>query len=61
VPEPTSFEAEIATEKVKRCQSPGTDKVLAGMFPTDNMLCSEIHTLINYTLNIEEMPKQWKE
>jgi hypothetical protein len=51
---------EIATEKVKRYKSPGTDKILAELIQAGG-ICSEIHKLINSIWNKEEMPKQQKE
>jgi hypothetical protein len=41
-----SFEVKIATEKLKRYKSPGTDQILAEMIQAGGItLCSEIHKL----------------
>jgi len=41
--EPSSFEVEIATEKLKTYKSPGTDQILAELIQAGgNTLCSEI-------------------
>jgi hypothetical protein len=62
VPEPSSYEVEIAIEKLKRYKSPGTDKIPAELIQAGgNTLCSEIHKLINCIWNKEELPEQWKE
>jgi hypothetical protein len=48
VPEPGSFEVEIAIEKVKRYKLSGTDQILAELIQAGcNTSRSEIHTLIN--------------
>jgi hypothetical protein len=52
VPEPSSFEVEIATEKLKRYKSPGIDQIPAELIQAGgNTLCSEIHKLINCIWN----------
>jgi hypothetical protein len=46
----------IAIEELKRYKSPGTDKIPAELIQTGgNTLHSEIHKLINYTWNKEEL------
>jgi regulator of sirC expression with transglutaminase-like and TPR domain len=48
VPEPSAFETEMATEKLKRHLSPGTDQIPAEMFKAEGTtIHSEIHKLIN--------------
>jgi hypothetical protein len=62
VPEPSSSEAEIATEELKRYKSPGIDQIPAELIQTGgNTLRSEIHKLINCVWNKEELLEQWKE
>jgi hypothetical protein len=62
VPELSSLEVEIATEKMKTYKSPGNDQILEEMILAGgNTLCSEIHKLINSIWNKEEMPQKWKE
>jgi hypothetical protein len=57
VPKPSSFEVEIAIEKLKRYKSPGIDQILAEFIQSGrNTLCSEIHKLINCIWNTEELP-----
>jgi hypothetical protein len=52
VPEPSSFEVEIAIEKLKRYKLPGTDQIRAELIRAGgNTLRSEIHKLINCILN----------
>jgi hypothetical protein len=48
VPERSSFEFDIAIEKLNRCKSPGTDQISANLIQAvGNIFCSEIHKLIN--------------
>jgi len=59
VPESSSFEFEIATEKLKRYKSPGIDQILAEMIQAgSNIVCSEIHKFINSIQNKEEQGQQ---
>jgi hypothetical protein len=54
VPQHSSFEVDIATEKLKRYKSPGTDQIPAEFIQTgSNTSCSEIHKFINYIWNKE--------
>jgi hypothetical protein len=42
-------------------KSPGTEQILAELIQEGgNILCSEIHKLINCIWNKEEFPQQWK-
>jgi hypothetical protein len=62
VPEPSAFEVEMATEKLKRYKSPGIDQIPAELIKAGgSKICSEIHKLINPIWNKEELPEQWKE
>jgi hypothetical protein len=62
VPEPTAFEVEMAIEKLKRHRSPGIVYIPAELITTGgNTICCEIHKLINYIWNKEELPDQCKE
>jgi hypothetical protein len=52
----------MAVEKLKRYKSPGTDQIPAEMIQAgSNTMHFEIHKLINYIWNKEELPNQWKE
>jgi hypothetical protein len=47
---------------LKRYKSPGIDQIPAELIQArGNTLRSEIHKLINYIWNKEELPEQWKE
>jgi hypothetical protein len=62
IPEVSSFEAEIAIEKLKRDKSQGTDQILVEFIQADNnTLCFNIHKLINFIWNKEKLPQQWNE
>jgi hypothetical protein len=62
VPGPSSFEAELAIEKLKRYKLPGTDHIPAEMIQARcNILHSEIHKLSNSIWNKEEFLQQWNE
>jgi hypothetical protein len=55
-------EVEAAVGKLKRCKSPGTDRIPAEMIKADGeRLCSEIYKHIRSLWNKEELPQQWKE
>ena len=55
VPEPSAFEVEMATEKLKCQKSPGIDQI-----PTENRT-DYGRGLIISIWNKEEMPEEWKE
>jgi hypothetical protein len=60
--EPSSFEFQIAVETLRRFKSPGTDQIPAEVIHVGgSTLLSEIHKLINYFSNKEELPQQWKQ
>jgi sorting nexin-29 len=62
VPEPSSFEVDIAIEKLKRYKSPGIDQMPAELIQArGNTLHSENHKLINCIWSKEELLQQWKE
>jgi len=57
VPEPSAFEVELATEKLKRHKSPGTDQIPAELIKVGGGTSgSEIHKLVNYIWNKDELP-----
>jgi len=62
VPKPSTYEVEMAVEKIRRHKSPDTDQIPAELIKAQGWtICSEIHKLINSTWNKEELPKKWKE
>jgi hypothetical protein len=62
VPEPSAFEVELATEKLKCHKSPSTDQIPVEMIKAGGRkIQSEIHELINSIWNKEELPEEWKE
>ena len=61
MPEPSAFEGEMAIEKLKRHKSPATDQIPAELIKAGSRkFRSEIHKLINYILNEEELPEGGK-
>jgi hypothetical protein len=62
IAEPSSFEVEIAIEKMKRYKSPGIDQILAEIIQAQStILHSENQKLITCIWNKEELSNQWKE
>ena len=62
VPEQSTLEVEMATEKLKRNKSPGADQTPAELIKTrGRTICSEIHKLINSIWNKVELPDERKE
>jgi hypothetical protein len=62
VPEPSAFEFEMATEKLKSYKSPGVDQIPAELIKAGgSKTCCEIHKLIISIWNKDELPDQWKE
>jgi hypothetical protein len=62
VPEPSVLEDEVAIGKLKRYKSPGVDQIPAELIQAGGeTLRSEIHKLIKFIRNEEELPHQWKE
>jgi hypothetical protein len=62
VPEPSPFEVEIGIAKLKKYKSPGSDQIPRELIQAGGeTLQPEIHKLINFIWNKEELPDQWKE
>ena len=60
--EPSSFQVEVATEKLKNHKSPGTDQIPAELIKAGGRtIRCEIHKLIISIWNKEELPEEWKE
>ena len=61
VPEPSSFEVELAIEKLKNHKSPGIDQIPAELIKAGGrtIRCA-IHKLIISIWNKEELPEEWK-
>jgi hypothetical protein len=56
VPDPSSFEFQIAIAKLKMCKSRGSDRSLAELIQAGGeTLWSEIHKLVNSIWNKEEL------
>jgi len=61
-PKPSALEFEMATEKLKRHKSPGTDQIPAEFITSGSRtIHSEIHKLRNFIWNKGELPVDWKE
>ena len=61
-PEPSAFEVELATGKLKSHKSPGVDQIPAELIKADGRTVRyEIHKLIIYIWNKEELPDEWKQ
>jgi hypothetical protein len=57
VPGPSHLEVEIATAKLKKYKSPGSDEILAELIQAGGkILLSVIHKLNNYIWNKGELP-----
>ena len=62
VPEPSEFEVELATGKLKNHKSSGTDQITAELIKAGGRtICCAIYKLIIYIWNKEELPVEWKE
>ena len=60
--EPSVFEVEMAIEKLKRHNSPSIDQIPAELIKAGGRTIPyEIHKLIIYIWNKEELPEEWKE
>jgi len=56
LPEPSCFQIETVIEKLKRYKSPSTDHIPAELIQAGgNILHSEIHKVIHYIWNKEEL------
>jgi hypothetical protein len=54
------FDVEIAIAKLKRYKSPGSDQIKAELIQAGGeILCSNIHKLINSIWNMEDLPDLW--
>jgi hypothetical protein len=59
---PSPSEAEIATAKLKKYKSPGSEHIVAEMIQAGGeTLLAVIHKLIHFIWNKEELPEQWNE
>ena len=62
VPEPSAFEIELATEKLKCHKSPGIDQIPAELIKAGGRTIRfAIHKRIIAIWNKEELPQEWKE
>ena len=62
MPEPSAFEVEMTTEKLKSHKSPGIDQIPAELVKAGGRIIRfEIHKLIISIWNKEEMPEDWKD
>jgi hypothetical protein len=62
VPEPSTFEVEMAIEELKRHKSQGIDQIPAELIKAGGRtICSGIHELTNCIFNKEELPEQWEQ
>jgi hypothetical protein len=62
VPDPCSFEVEIAIAKLKRYKSPGSDQIPAELIQAGGeILHSKVHKLLNFIWNTQELSDQSKE
>ena len=59
MPESSAFEVEMATEKLKRHNSPGIDQIPAELIKSGGKTIH--HKLINSFCNKEELPEEQKE
>ena len=58
----SALEAEVTTEKLKRCKSPGTDQILAETVKAGGRtIYFDFHKCINSIWNKEELPEERKE
>jgi hypothetical protein len=59
-PDPSPFEVEIAIAKLKKYKSPGSDQIPAELIQAGGeILVSEVHKLINYVWNKEQLPDKF--
>jgi len=62
VPDPSTFEGEMAIEKLNRHISPGIDQIQAELIKArDRTTHSDIHNLINSIWKKKDLPKKWRE
>jgi len=62
VSEPSVFEIELATEELKCKKSSGIDQIPPELIEAGGRtICYQIHKLIIYICNKEELPEEWKQ
>ena len=62
VPEPSASEVEMAIEKLKSHKSPGINQIPAELIKEGGRAIHyQIHKLIFFIWNKEELPEEWKE
>jgi len=62
VPEPSAFDIELATERLKSHKSPGIDQIPVELIKAGGRTIHyKIHILIISIWNKEELPEEWKE
>jgi hypothetical protein len=62
VPEPSASEVEVVIGKLKRYKSPGVVQIPNELIQAGReTLLSEVHKLIKFMWNKEDLPHQWKE
>ena len=62
VAQPSAFEVEMVTEKLKRHKSSCTDQIPAELINAGGTtIHSEIQKLVSFICNKEELPEEWKE
>jgi len=62
LPEPSAYDVELATEKLNRHKSPGTDQIPAELIKAGGRTVrSEIYEFIYSIRNLEELLEEWKE
>jgi hypothetical protein len=60
--EPSACELEMVFEKLRRHKSPDVDQIPAELIKTGGRTFRyEIHKLVNFMWNKEELPEVWKE
>ena len=60
--EPSAFEVEMTTEKLKGHKSQGIDQITVELITAGGItIHSKIHKLINSIWNRQELPQEWKE
>jgi len=58
----SAFEVDLAIEKLKSHKTPGTKQIPADLIKASGRTIRfEIHKLIIYIWNNEELPEEWKE
>jgi len=62
VPEPSAFAIEVSVQNLRRHKSPVIGQIPADLIKArSRTVLSEIHKLITYIWNKEELPEEWKE